>query len=515
MERLKKHTFVPMMRHLVLILALFSSIHAQRNYNKNWMFGVWYTSDPKKGEIAQLTFNDTGITSIVKYIKPIHIRSDVACISDLSGELKVWSNNCSIFNGLHDTLFRAYQLQQIRGGPGGYCQEYGGWPWDNSVMILPVPQHKEQYQMFYLSVLDASLRELDSLRYPFISYLNGASIDFSNSSQGEVTESWQLLYEDTITVSHLTACRHGNGDDWWINTPMDGRPCYALHTLSDTGYAFHHKQCIGDQVLAPHDYIGQACFSPDGKYYARYCAEYGIHLFKFDNWTGLLSNPQYIPTPPEIDLNIDWAGGICFAPNSKYLYQCCGRYMYQYDLSEVDITKSRILLDTLDRTSGKVEIADFNHAALGPDGRIYISGNWESRYLHVINRPNCRGKDCELVQQAIPLPVRNSFGIPNVPHFMDWKDVSTACIPSGVKNEIDYFKQVYISLRDNVLQILLDDQLMGSQVELMNMDGKLMASMNVENKLTSYSIVDYPDGIYLLKITKNGIQKTYKVVNVK
>ena len=81
--------------------------------------------------------------------------------------------------------------------------------------------------------------------------------------------------------------------------------------------------------------------------------------------------------------------------------------------------------------------------------------------------------------------------------------------------KIDYFKQVFISFRDNILQILLDDSLLGSQVDLMNMDGKLMASMNVENKLTTYSIVDYPDGIYLLKITKNGIQKTYKVVNVK
>ncbi len=500
-----------MMRHLVLFLALFSSIQAQRNFNKNWMFGVWYTSDPKKGEIAQLTFNDTGISSIIKYIKPIHIRADVACISDISGELKVWSNNCSVFNGQHDTLYKAYQLQENRLGYR-YCQGYGGWPWDNSVILLPITKNNDRYQLLYTSDLAGFM--LDSIYKPYISYLNGASIDFSKTQTGEITQAWQLLYDDTITVSHLTACRHGNGEDWWINTPMDGKPCYALHTLSDSGYAFHHKQCIGDQIIGHNDYTGQACFSPDVKYYARYSAKYGIHLFKFDNWTGILSDPVYIPTPPELDLNIDWSGGICFAPNSKYLYQCCDRFIYQYDLSEFDIIKSRIIIDTLDRTSGKVEIADFNHAALGPDGRIYISGNWESRYLHVINRPNCRGKDCDLVQQAIPLPVQNSFGIPNVPHFTDWKDVSTACIPSGVKNEIDYFNQVFISLRDNVLQILLDDQLLGSQVELMNMDGKLMASMNVEIKLSSYSIVDYPDGIYLLRIAKNGIQKTYKVVNL-
>ena len=80
--------------------------------------------------------------------------------------------------------------------------------------------------------------------------------------------------------------------------------------------------------------------------------------------------------------------------------------------------------------------------------------------------------------------------------------------------KIDYSKQVFISLKDNVLQILLDDQLMGSQLELMNMDGKLLASMKVEKKLTTYSIVDYPDGIYLLRIAKNGIQKTCKVVNL-
>lgn len=70
------------------------------------------------------------------------------------------------------------------------------------------------------------------------------------------------------------------------------------------------------------------------------------------------------------------------------------------------------------------------------------------------------------------------------------------------------------SKKELVIASIKETSLTGSQIDLMNMDGKLLKSKNVEYYLTSFSIFDYPSGIYLLQVTKNGVQKTYKVLNL-
>ncbi|MEO6190905.1 MAG: T9SS type A sorting domain-containing protein [Saprospiraceae bacterium] len=482
-------------------------VNAQRNFNKNWVLGSWSSPDDNKGELVEIRFNDTGIIDMVEIVGPFHIREGVACISDKNGVLKTWTNHCAVFNRMYDTLIGSYRMRE--NDLGGYCRYNGGSPFASSVMIIPWPGQEGVYQLFYTN--ENGHLGLASKYKPFISYLNGAVLDFRNNPQGEITQSWQLLYEDTITVSHLTACRHRNASDWWICTPMDAKPCYAMHTLSDTGYAFHHQQCLGDRNFGNQDAFGQASFSPDGKYYARYYSSYGLHLFEFNDSTGMLSNPRYIDIP----LNtVDYPdGGICFSPNSRFIYIPCQKYLFQYDLEEKDIEANYILIDTLDLTSGKEFIADFNQAALGPDGRIYICGAWNHRYLHVINRPNCKGKDCDLVQQSIHLPVENTFGIPNVPHFINWKDRSPDCITTKVIDHNSLFDKVKINVLDKFLKMNIDDELINTRMELFNIDGRILTSELLVKNYNSISLLQLPEGIYLIRLSKNGRMKTFRIFN--
>ncbi|MEP7196008.1 MAG: hypothetical protein ABI851_05770 [Saprospiraceae bacterium] len=511
MEKRPKYSLIIAL-HLLFIsqIIITNSLCAQKKLNNNWIFGYWYTTDPNKAQLAELRFNDTGIIEIIKQDnKPIHIRSDIACISDKNGDLKIWSNNCSVFNSNYDTLIGDSQLKENRNR--NYCDNNGGWPFNNSVIILPWPGSDDLYHMFYTD--DSGSIFADEKYGLFFSYLYGAVIDFRNNSLGEITEVRKLLYNDTITVSNLTACRHSNGKDWWICTPMDAKPCYALHTLSDSGYSFHHKQCIGTESFGLDDAFGQACFSPNGKYYARYSGTKGIHFFKFNNSTGILSDQLIIPEAIQPPYSLE--GGICFSPNSRFLYQLQeGKYVFQYDVTESNIIASRVLIDTLDLTkSGQERITNFQHAALGPDGRIYISGNGSNTYLNVINRPNCKGKDCELVQQAIKIPVLDEGGVPNVPHFIDWKEVYPDCIISNVKYLPEFLQGVSISIKNHIVQIKINNEDLDSQFALLTIEGKILEMDKMNNNVKSIELNNYLSGIFLLRISKNGFQKTFKINN--
>lgn len=489
-------------------LFLCFTLNAQRNFNNNWVFGSVYSADPGKGNIAQMVFNDTGIVEVNTYTGPYHITSHTASISDKGGVLKLWTNRCAIFNGNHDTLINSCQLKKF--DEGGYCKRNGGSPYSSCTLLLPMPGHEDIYWLFYTN--DNSTPWMDIKYQPFTSYLNGALIDFNRNSQGEVAKSWLALYEDTITVSHLTACRHQNGRDWWICTPMDAKPCYAMHTLTDTGYAFHHQQCLGDRYFGTHDAFGQACFSPDGKYYARYYSYYGLHLFRFNDSTGMLSDPVYINNPVNPDIYFN--GGVCISPNSKLLYLTCHKFLFQYDLTAPDIKSSAILIDTLDLTTTKTEISDFHYSALGPDGRIYIAGSWGSprRYLHVINRPNCRGKDCGFVQQAIKLPVDNAENVPNVPHFTNWKDVSPDCSLTVINNPTKPLPQISVYVKDKLLLLDCNDRMTDYQLRIYSVDGIELISKQISNHKESISLNQFPLGFYFVTIENQGLKKSFKIV---
>jgi hypothetical protein len=112
--------------------------------------------------------------------------------------------------------------------------------------------------------------------------------------------------------------------------------------------------------------------------------------------------------------------GMAFSPNNRYLFVGVDAWdLYQYDLWAADIEASRMLVDTND---GYVEPGWFNATfgpmMPGPDGRIYmipISGS--SRAVHVIDRPDERGKAAKLLQHHITLQTSNARSVQNFPNY--------------------------------------------------------------------------------------------------
>jgi len=118
--------------------------------------------------------------------------------------------------------------------------------------------------------------------------------------------------------------------------------------------------------------LGQAAFSPDGKYYAVFNSinqDLGqfIDVFSFDRCSGILSNQR------TMHLNMDISGGVAFLPNSRFLYVSSYIDLYQYDMWAADIESSKVKLAEFDNWQGVTGLfPTYWLMQLAPDGKIYF-----------------------------------------------------------------------------------------------------------------------------------------------
>lgn len=136
----------------------------------------------------------------------------------------------------------------------------------------------------------------------------------------------KVLYKDSIVGSsidermsfHLRPVRHANGRDWWILAP-DLFEDKIYRVLIDPK-GIHYK---GEQEFHSAG-IGQAKFSPDGRYYGigscnRIISENNpentVHLFEVDRCTG-----ELVEVFSRGLFNCESTTGIEFSPDSKFMY---------------------------------------------------------------------------------------------------------------------------------------------------------------------------------------------------
>ena len=169
------------------------------------------------------------------------------------------------------------------------------------------------------------------------------------------------------------------------------------------------------------DGLGQAVYSNDGKYYCSLTSKIigltDLYIFNFDRTTGLLSNQL-----SEILLDTCFTPGVAISPNNRFLYLSLLDNIYQYDLQASDVLASKTLVATYDGYTSPKTISGFEFwctfgpLALGPDGRIYISGVGQYIEMGVIQYPDSKGLACDVRQHSIN-KTSQSQGIPNNPNY--------------------------------------------------------------------------------------------------
>jgi hypothetical protein len=150
--------------------------------------------------------------------------------------------------------------------------------------------------------------------------------------------------------------------------------------------------------------------------------------------------------------------GLACSPNSRFIYASCYSKLWQFDTWASDISVSRILIGELTTPPDITQKTRFNQAILAPDGILYIAGTNTHNHLHVINRPNCLGLECDLQQYAIELAAMNKYTIPRIPHYKHWNENDTR-ETVAVKTPIDNMNRfVKIFPNPTLGQIFWTDQ---------------------------------------------------------
>ena len=380
-----------------MVFGLAYHSQAQKHYDYNWAFGygTGIYNDTNYFGGAIMSFNDK-LIHFYPQNRSFEIWWQSNTFSNGLGKLLYISNGCSLGNKFSNNLKGADTIGFSKAWkiscPASNNQVQSG-------LFLPTDDSTVNY--IYLVVDTINLR----IHYK---YLLSAKIYIQNDS---IIHKDKKLIQDTL-YHGLSAISSLDSDNWWIICPQYNVNKIWTILYSSVGIIQKIENVIGNKNDSLSEGAGQGYFSPNGKHYALYSPGTGLQVFDFDRNSGLLSNFRYF----KLIFTHNTTGGCSFSPDSRFVYVCNPTEVLQIDLHESDSTKA---IDTVGVFDNFFEPypTTYLQMALGPDCRIYISTYGGNRYLHVIMYPNNKGKACQLINRGLKLPSRNSFAIPNNPHY--------------------------------------------------------------------------------------------------
>ncbi len=379
------------------------SLSGQEKRDFTWILGG---NDFNMG--LKLTFTPA-LSSIEMAKTSIKMYGSNTSMSDKDGRLLFYSNGCRIVNAKGEVMLNGDSIYfgEIQ---KNFCPE--GSTFHQGVIALPAPGSDSLYYVFTVD-WDYLFYDPDS-GYAVISpqRLFYHIIDMSRESgYGAVILKHQIAVQDTLARGNISAARHANDRDWWVIVPKQRSNCYFAVLVTPEGVQPPQLKCSGPAWGNKES--GQAVFSPDLKKYARFDAWSGLNIYDFDNATGDLFHRTRIMFPDDV---ISHTSGLSISANSRFAYVNARSRIYQFDLQAPDIEASKVKVAEWDGTY-EPNPTRFHLSALAPDGKIYISSFALTLSLHVIERPNCPGLACRVVQRGVSLPAYNLGSIPNFPHY--------------------------------------------------------------------------------------------------
>src|SRR5690606_20988793 len=124
--------------------------------------------------------------------------------------------------------------------------------------------------------------------------------------------------------------------------------------------------------------------------------------------------------------------------------------------------------------------------------------------LHVINKPDELGTDCDFVQNAIKLPNTNSGTLPNFPRFR--VDEDKKCDPSitSLFGETVYYRrdlEVFPNPSNGIFQIKIPELLRDGTLKVSDMYGRICYQKHIHfSVLEEIDITAFPSGRYNIEL---------------
>lgn len=425
-----------------------------------------------------------------------------ASVSDKEGRLLFYFNGCAVMNRHHQIMPNGDSINAGRWFDvfwQGNCMY--GYPGAQNCIILNDPANEYGYYLIHTTII----------YYPQVAdsaQLNYSYIDMSlDDGKGAVLwKNTEMYDKHDFIFSYTTAIADRDQGGWWLLQPKIGSQYLTFHIGKEGIERYPDQESFQYFDKDRSSAGGTARFSPDGTRFALYNYNDQLHIYDFDRATGLLSNHQKIEIyhPDSIDRELLLFSSVEWSPNSRFVY--CASYL---KLHQVDTWESNI-------QDGVKHIADYNGTldpfptelflmVLGPDCRIYMTPKNGSYSLHVINKPDEPGTECDFVQNAIRLPNSNSGTLPNFPRFrVDEAEKCDPTITSVFGQEVYYRREltVYPNPSHGVFTVKIPEGTGRATLSVTGTNGAVILErqLNTSSPVEEVDITPLPAGHYNIHI---------------
>ena len=225
----------------------------------------------------------------------------------------------------------------------------------------------------------------------------------------------------------------------------------------------------------------------------------------FDRCTGDFRNLIHI------DINDSaGAGGVSFSSNSSVLYVSSINYVYQFDLTSLNIPSTQTTVAVYEGYYSPhfPKASNFYLSQLAPDGKIYIICGNGTVDIHVINHPDILGIGCDVCQHCIHLPAYNGETISNHPNYFLREESGSVCdsLTTGVQS---------LAVQSSMLNVFPNPALSNSEITFTypssgeksiliidNTEGREMIRYNLPqwNSVQHLKLPKLSSGIYLARL---------------
>ncbi len=387
-----------------------------------WEMGWLAKSKIPKENFFEIDFKTEPLTA--KFVdRKLQMESTSASYCDEEGRLLMYSNGVHIADS-------TYQIME-NGDSVSFNNFFtfwdmeAGYPSSRNNIFLPISEN----EIVYLQQLVVFLP--DSI-VPFKD-LVCADISFKENALGKVLKKNQIIASGNFDGLSMNACRHANGNDWWILLQTERTGNFFVYLLNPSG--LHLKNEYNFTVPKFPSTGSSLIFSPNGEQVVKIANINSFFLFDFDRQKGVLSNLRIINADFPLSSGL---ADCAFASNSRFLYTFNTGFILQFDLIDPDVKAINASRDTIAKFDAvNYPSIGFFAGNLAPDGKIYI-GSDVNNTLSVINYPNRNGKACGFEYVGITLPAYYaSGGLPNFPHYrlgpIDGSEADTLDIDNLVK----------------------------------------------------------------------------------
>ncbi|OFX17151.1 MAG: hypothetical protein A2033_03020 [Bacteroidetes bacterium GWA2_31_9] len=362
-----------------IYISMGNSLRSTYKFNQqNWRFG----------DLAGLNFTQTTVAGA----KSAMTSSTEACLTESNpdnGELLFYSNGRYAWNKSNNLLNSNFNPLRNSDVPNNIQSV-------SQIISVPDPADNSSY---YIIIPPTGTFSNLGIKYAYVKTVPNVSVNLVN----------QTIVHPNIPFSEIvTALPHCNGSDYWIITHAVNTPEFFVFRLDNNGLTLDHTNSLQGSMLPANGTYGYLKASTDGTKLA--LAGNGARMYDFNSSSGEITNELIISPPGKV------CYGVCFSPNSKFLYYSVivnGAPNYLFNIFQYNIlTGENILIGST---------YNLTRMQLGPqegiERKIYLSNNNQNN-IHVINQPNNNGLGCDFVLDAIPL-YPNTLCRNNLPNMID------------------------------------------------------------------------------------------------